>query len=110
MQLFTTLLKVATCLAASIPAVHSKEWDEGQHGVNAGSPRPPPEYTRNMCMSSSEAMQVANNFQSLITNYTDELANATLTLGFIDYSDSVTELINGGCNGPQAVSFLSALV
>jgi beta-mannanase len=49
------------------------------------------------CMSDSEAKKVANNFKTLIDEYSDKLANATLTEDFIDYSDSVGELINGGC-------------
>ena len=49
------------------------------------------------CMTDANAKKVANNFKTLIDAYTDKLANATLTEDFIDYSDSVGELINGGC-------------
>lgn len=48
-------------------------------------------------MSDSDAKKVANNFKTLIDEYSDKLANQTLTEDFIDYSDSVGELINGGC-------------
>jgi hypothetical protein len=48
-------------------------------------------------MSDSDAKKVADNFKTLIDAYSDKLANATLTEDFIDYSDSVGELINGGC-------------
>jgi len=53
------------------------------------------------CMSAADADQVAINFQNLIAEYSDELANASLTVGFQDYSDSVGSLIDAGCQGPQ---------
>ena len=56
------------------------------------------------CMSSSDAQQVATNFKDLIADYSDALAESSLTTDFTDYSDSVNELINSGCSGPQAVS------
>ena len=56
------------------------------------------------CMSSSDAQQVATNFKDLIATYSDALADSSLTVNFHDYSDSVNELINSGCSGPQAVS------
>ncbi|KAK3648400.1 hypothetical protein LTR56_007517 [Elasticomyces elasticus] len=52
------------------------------------------------CMSADEANQVALNFNHLISDYSDDSANATLTEGFVDYSDSVISLIDGGCTGP----------
>lgn len=48
-------------------------------------------------MSDSDAKKVANNFQTLIASYSDSFADQTLTKDFVDYSDSVNELINGGC-------------
>jgi len=60
------------------------------------------------CQSLADATQVADNFQNLIANYSDALANASLTVGFEDYSASVTSLIDNGCTGPQpldAVTF-----
>lgn len=56
------------------------------------------------CMSSSDAQGVATNFKNLIAEYSDSLAKSSLTANFHDYSDSVNELINSGCSGPQAVS------
>jgi hypothetical protein len=56
------------------------------------------------CMTDADAQQVANNFRDLIANYTDALADRSLTSDFTDYSDSVIELINNGCNGPVPVS------
>lgn len=53
--------------------------------------------TTSNCMSDSQAEKVAENFQTLIADYSDKFANQTLTEDFIDYSDSVGELINGGC-------------
>lgn len=58
------------------------------------------------CMSDADAQQVATNFKELIANYSDELADASMTTDFTDYSDSVNELINSGCTGPQTVSQL----
>jgi len=55
------------------------------------------------CMTYEQAQVVANNFQTLIANYSNSLADQVLTVGFEDYSDSVTELINSGCTGPQAL-------
>lgn len=49
-------------------------------------------------MSEDEAQQVAKNFKDLIVEYSDELATSSLTEDFSDYSDSVTELINSGCD------------
>jgi len=53
------------------------------------------------CMTYDQAAKVANNFQTLIANYSDALADATLTVDFQDYSDSVTTLIDSGCTSPQ---------
>ncbi|USW47324.1 hypothetical protein Slin15195_G006430 [Septoria linicola] len=56
------------------------------------------------CLSDKEAQAVATNFKNLIANYSNELANASLTTDFVDYSDSVIELINNGCsNSPVAL-------
>lgn len=58
------------------------------------------------CMNKDEAQQVATNFKDLIVEYSDSLANSSLTVDFVDYSDSVIELINSGCtNSVQDVSF-----
>ena len=58
------------------------------------------------CMTDGDAQTVANNFEALIANYSDALANKTLTVNFHDYTDSVIELIDSGCpNGPVPVSF-----
>ncbi|KAF2857723.1 hypothetical protein K470DRAFT_260548 [Piedraia hortae CBS 480.64] len=55
------------------------------------------------CMTNYDAQKVATNFKTLIDNYSDDLADAALTEGFSDYSDSVTTLIDSGCTGPQAL-------
>lgn len=80
----------ATTLAAPWPS-----W-----GVNRGYKEA---RTTSNCMSDSDAKKVANNFKTLIAAYSDSFANQTLTVDFVDYSDSVSELINGGCNGPAVV-------
>lgn len=57
------------------------------------------------CMSAGEATKVANNFKDLINlTFNKTLAQTALTKDFTDYSDSVTELINSGCKGPQALT------
>jgi len=55
------------------------------------------------CMSDADAQQVATNFGHLLDNYSDTLANESLTVDYTDYSDSVIELINSGCTGPVAL-------
>jgi len=55
------------------------------------------------CMTYDQAQKVANNFKTLISDYSNATAEAVLTVDFTDYSDSVTELINSGCKGPQAL-------
>ncbi|KAK3059566.1 25S rRNA (adenine2142-N1)-methyltransferase, partial [Teratosphaeriaceae sp. CCFEE 6253] len=55
-------------------------------------------------MNDAQANKVANNFRSLIAAYTNDLANAVLSPTVHDYSDSVNELIDGGCpSGPVAL-------
>lgn len=55
-------------------------------------------------MSDNDAQTVANHFNELISNYSNSSADAYLTSDFNDYSDSVSELINNGCNaGPATV-------
>jgi hypothetical protein len=68
--------------------------------------------TTSNCMSDSDATKVANNFKTLIDNYSDKLANASLTTDFVDYSDSVGELINGGCTtgGSFTVRALAVII
>lgn len=59
------------------------------------------------CMTKEQAQKVADNFKESIAAYSDELADRIFTVDFVDYSDSVTELINGGCDGPAVVSIES---
>jgi hypothetical protein len=54
-------------------------------------------------MSDSAAQTVANNFKTLIASYSNSFADQTLTSDFVDYSDSVIELINGACTNNQNV-------
>ena len=51
----------------------------------------------NWCMTDAEANQVAENFKTLISAYTNASAERFLCTSFTDYSDSVIELINNGC-------------
>ena len=56
------------------------------------------------CLDDGSAQKVAENFRTLITNYSNASAAAFLTEDFVDYSDGVNTLINSGCpNGPQAL-------
>jgi len=58
-----------------------------------------------ICLVDDNANTVANNFKSLITNYSNATADAVLTSDFTDYSDSVNELINNGCpSGPAPLT------
>ena len=59
--------------------------------------------TTSNCMSDSAASTVANNFKTLIASYSDDFADQTLTTDFVDYSDSVIELINGACTVDQNI-------
>ncbi|KAK4575326.1 25S rRNA (adenine2142-N1)-methyltransferase [Recurvomyces mirabilis] len=53
------------------------------------------------CMDDSQAEKVADNFAHLVSAYTKADADAVMAPDFLDYSDSVTALINSGCpNGP----------
>jgi hypothetical protein len=54
-------------------------------------------------MSDSAAQKVANNFKTLIASYSDSFADQTVAVDFVDYSDSVIELINGACTTDQNV-------
>jgi len=54
-------------------------------------------------MSDDAASKVANNFRTLIAAYSDDFADETLTTDFVDYSDSVIELINGACTVDQNI-------
>lgn len=59
-------------------------------------------------MTSTDAQGVATNFKNLIAAYSETLANSSLTVDFVDYSDSVIELINNGCpDSVVAVCFSS---
>ncbi|KAK4549524.1 hypothetical protein LTR36_006521 [Oleoguttula mirabilis] len=71
--------------------------------LSAASPEPIFKRDDAACMTQAEAQVVANNFQELIADYTVEAANAYLTTDFEDNTDSVTELINGGCSGPETL-------
>ena len=56
------------------------------------------------CMSQADAQQVADNWQNLQAEYSIALAQASLTMDFISYSDSISTVINDGCAGPRPVS------
>lgn len=56
------------------------------------------------CLTDASALRVANNFRESIANYSEALALRIFTEDFLDYSDGVNELMNGGCpNGPKTL-------
>ncbi|KAF1964771.1 hypothetical protein BU23DRAFT_547058 [Bimuria novae-zelandiae CBS 107.79] len=58
--------------------------------------------TASKCLTNKAAMRVALNFRSTITDYTNATADRVFSPNFVDYSDGVNELMNGGCpNGPK---------
>lgn len=96
------LVATASLFAACVFA--APEANRNPHGY--GSVKRPSWYPgrSSTCLSDQEAQGVADNFRNLIADYSDALANASLTEDFVDYSDSVIELINNGCpNSPVAV-------
>lgn len=52
------------------------------------------------CLANSEANLLAKNFGLLISNYSNSLANETLTPNFQDYSESVNTLIDSAGTAP----------
>lgn len=55
------------------------------------------------CLTSNAANTLATNFGTLVSAYSQKLANQTLTADFIDYSESVNTLIDGGGDAPVAL-------
>jgi hypothetical protein len=100
MRSFTALLASVSLCAAVVSAT-----PEASSGKWRTQKRPSWNPTRSTeCMSDDDAQQVADNFKELIAAYSDELADSVLTEDFVDYSDSVNELINNGCpNSPVVV-------
>lgn len=67
----------------------------------AGSLNDTPPCDSPPCMSTADAQEVANHFETLISNYSNASAAAYLTTNFTDYSSGVNSLINAGCaDGP----------
>lgn len=93
MRYSTSLIAGAAVLAGSAiaaphgPPSHGGPWNFG--GTN--------DY---YCLSANDAYDAASIFQELIQDYSDELALATLTPDFVDYSSAVSIIINGGDDEP----------
>ncbi|KAM3417825.1 hypothetical protein BST61_g6050 [Cercospora zeina] len=49
------------------------------------------------CLDDGAAQKVAQNFRSLISNYSNDTANAVLSPNFTDHSDGLATLMNNGC-------------
>lgn len=62
------------------------------------------------CLTRQDAQQTADNFQNLISEYSDAIADASTTADYAYYSDSIIELINSGCSTPAMVSFDGAFL
>lgn len=58
---------------------------------------------RAVCLTNHDANTLATNFGKLISAYSEKLANQTLTCDFLDYSESVNSIIDGGGNSPVAL-------
>lgn len=52
------------------------------------------------CLCDDEANKIATSFGSLVSGYNNDTVNQLFTDGFIDYSESINSLKNGGCDGP----------
>lgn len=50
------------------------------------------------CMSDADALQVAMNWQDLLTNYSDALANASLTEDITEESSATNYLLSSSCS------------
>lgn len=55
------------------------------------------------CMTYDQASVVANNFRESIVNYSNATTDEHFTVDFVDYTASVSTLINSGCTTPQPV-------
>lgn len=97
--LLTALSFVAftgTTLAVAVPAASlSSHNDHGEGHLNTTHPP---------CLQYDAALNVANTFVQLVSNYSAALAEAVIADGFTDQSDSVNTLINGGSTQPVPVS------
>jgi hypothetical protein len=87
MHFSTSLLATAAILASSVLA------------APAPAPFAPPADDC-YCLNDDDAYNAASIFQELIQDYSDELALATLTEDFVDYSSAVSIIINGGDDEP----------
>ncbi|KXT17177.1 hypothetical protein AC579_331 [Pseudocercospora musae] len=97
MYAFTTILATASLAVTALASPN------GGYGGWGSGKRPSWWNGRGgACMSDNDAQTVANHFNELISNYSNSSANAYLTSDFNDYSDSVSELINSGCNAGPA--------
>ncbi|KAK5111162.1 hypothetical protein LTR62_005362 [Meristemomyces frigidus] len=53
-----------------------------------------------LCLLERDATSLATNFGKLVSNYSEALANQTLTPDFQDYSESVNTLFDAGGDSP----------
>lgn len=89
MYALSVLLASALALGASANPLSSKLSERNYGGA---------------CLTESEANTVANNFRKTIAEPFDvAFVKSTFSKTFVDYSDSVNELINGGCPDPNEI-------
>ena len=63
--------------------------------------------TAGVCLSSYDANTLATNFGRLVSAYSQKLANQTLISDFVDYSESINTLVDGGTAAPRSLLGLS---
>ena len=59
------------------------------------------------CLEMADAEQVADNFAILLIQYSDKQAIASLSENVTTYSDSISTMINNGCQNGIAVRLLN---
>jgi len=110
--LIATGVLATSAFAAPAPATQNKGGDKfvtywknkfGQ--FIKGNPKNCPAVPKpEKCMTDDEADEVARYFQDLIRGYTIEQALAGLTEDFVDYSSSVSIIINKGAGEPNNIN------
>ncbi|KAK3691778.1 hypothetical protein LTR37_018436 [Vermiconidia calcicola] len=89
MRSFTTIFAAVSVLAAGVFAAPEASYGKKLHQARQGA-----------CMNSRQAQRVANNYARLIRDYSDAVADRSLTEDLTVYTDSVVTLINDGCESP----------
>jgi len=59
--------------------------------------------TARPCLSQSDVNTLTTHFGDLVSAYSQKLANQTLTVDFVDYSESIITLMDGAGTTPKAL-------